>query len=427
VVGNSQTLTATTSGSYSIQLNAPCGQSQTFSTLVTINPLPTVDLGPDQASCSSVTLNAGNPGATYAWSTGATSQSISATGTGIYTVTVTSAAGCTNSDEISVEIYGGGFSLGDDVTACGRTVLRPTSGSTLISYLWNDNSAVDSLVVTQSGTYSLTVQDVNGCTFTDEVVVTIKPIPVVNLGDDVTVCFGETVVFDANLTADSYEWRNAQGQVVGTAKTLTVSQVGGYTLTATVDGCAGQDTRVFNTEVGPSIGILSGNTNPTEGTTETYAIAGEKGDTRKWVISGGTVNGSDTGETVSVQWGNPGTGKVKIVGFNERGCAGDTVTLNVTIKAAASRGELAGVSGLRAYPNPATEALNLTWENTSVQPLVLTLTNALGQNVWQEAVVAQTGIQTVTVPVTGLVSGVYYLKLTGTSSAFISLPIVVRN
>jgi hypothetical protein len=427
IVGNSQTLTASTSGVYSVQVDAPCGQSQTFSTLVTINPLPTVDLGPDQAACSSVTLNAGNPGASYAWSTGQNTQSISVSNTGTYTVIVTSAAGCTNSDQISVEIYGGGFSLGGDVTACGRTVLRPTGGSTFISYLWNDNSAVDSLVVTQSGVYSLTVQDVNGCSFTDEVAVTVKPLPVVNLGDDVTACFGETTVFDANLTADSYEWRNAQNQVVGSGKTLTVSQAGAYTLTVVVNGCSGQDTRIFTTEVGPSLGILSGNKNPTEGATESYSIAGEKGDTRKWIVSGGSVNGSDTGELLSVTWGGAGNGTVKVVGFNERGCAGDTVMINVTIKAAASRGELAGVNGLRAYPNPATDAINLTWENLAAQPLTLSATNALGQIVWQQPVAARAGVQTITIPVTGLVPGVYYLRLADTSGEFISLPVVVRN
>lgn len=50
----------------------------------------TVDLGPDMEICdgTSFTLNAGNPGASYAWSTGESSQTISVDASGEYMVTV---------------------------------------------------------------------------------------------------------------------------------------------------------------------------------------------------------------------------------------------------------------------------------------------------------------------------------------------------
>jgi hypothetical protein len=78
--------------------------------LITVHPGITVNLGPDVTVCasSSLTLNAGNPGATYLWSTGASTQSITVDSTGLglgtfpFSVTVTSNVGCQASDLVNV-------------------------------------------------------------------------------------------------------------------------------------------------------------------------------------------------------------------------------------------------------------------------------------------------------------------------------------
>lgn len=66
---------------------------------------PAVVLGNDTAQCEgTVTLNAGNPGSTYLWSTTDTTQTITVSATGTYTVTVTDINGCTGTDVINVTI-----------------------------------------------------------------------------------------------------------------------------------------------------------------------------------------------------------------------------------------------------------------------------------------------------------------------------------
>ena len=78
--------------------------------LITVHSGITVNLGPDVTTCAStsVTLNAGNPGATYLWSTGATTQSITVDSTGLglgtfpFSVTVTSNVGCQASDVVNI-------------------------------------------------------------------------------------------------------------------------------------------------------------------------------------------------------------------------------------------------------------------------------------------------------------------------------------
>ncbi|MFC2086963.1 hypothetical protein ACFLSA_02220 [Bacteroidota bacterium] len=72
------------------------------SLLVTLEAAPVINLGNDTSVCFSHTLDAENAGATYLWSTSATSQTINVTTTGTYWVRVTSGNGCINYDTIDI-------------------------------------------------------------------------------------------------------------------------------------------------------------------------------------------------------------------------------------------------------------------------------------------------------------------------------------
>ena len=77
--------------------------------MLTIHPLPVVELGSDTAICfdQSIILDAGNPGSNYLWSTNETTQTIEASSGGLieiitYWAEVTDTFGCMDSDEITV-------------------------------------------------------------------------------------------------------------------------------------------------------------------------------------------------------------------------------------------------------------------------------------------------------------------------------------
>ncbi|MBR9921196.1 MAG: hypothetical protein GYB31_10190 [Bacteroidetes bacterium] len=72
-----------------------------------VSSAPVVDLGPNQLLCESesLVLDAGNPGATYLWSTGEQTQTITLTESGLYSVTVTDANGCPGTDDILVTFF----------------------------------------------------------------------------------------------------------------------------------------------------------------------------------------------------------------------------------------------------------------------------------------------------------------------------------
>jgi gliding motility-associated-like protein len=84
--------------------------------ILTFNPLPT-----QSSLCGSLmTLNAGAGFTSYLWNTGATSQTITATTSGEYRVTVTNASGCNASDTINVSIVKADI-LQSDQTICSNT------------------------------------------------------------------------------------------------------------------------------------------------------------------------------------------------------------------------------------------------------------------------------------------------------------------
>ena len=75
--------------------------------VITVNPLPTIDLGADTTlicAGTSETIDAGTGFASYLWAIGSTAQTLSATTAGTYTVTGNDANGCTASDSVVIDV-----------------------------------------------------------------------------------------------------------------------------------------------------------------------------------------------------------------------------------------------------------------------------------------------------------------------------------
>jgi hypothetical protein len=172
------------------------GCSNTATVTVLTNALPTVDLGTDVNQCgSSATLDAGPAGVTYVWSSGGTAQTEVVSADGSYNVTVTDVNGCSNSDTINVTLLANPVvNLGNDGSVCGNVVLdAQNQGST---YIWNDNSSGQTLNVTTSGTYYVTVVNSNGCTSSDTIALVVNAYPTTTASASATtVCLD-----DANVT-----------------------------------------------------------------------------------------------------------------------------------------------------------------------------------------------------------------------------------
>lgn len=103
------------------------------------------------------------------------------------------------------------------------------------SYLWQDQSTSPLFTVTGPGTYWVKVAT-ESCSQTDTFEVVAKPIPSFSLGEDVSICQGETLILKPSINADYYQWQDGS-----TERTYTVNQTGSYSLELEKDGCKASD------------------------------------------------------------------------------------------------------------------------------------------------------------------------------------------
>ena len=217
------------------------GCSSNDDVIVTVNPLPAADAGADVSICigGSTTLTASG-GGSYLWNTGATTASItvSPSTTTSYNVTVTQ-NGCSSNDDIIVTVNPiPTADAGVDVTICegDTTTLTATGGDT---YLWSTGATTASIDVSPASTTTYTVTATqNGCSSnSDDVIVTVNPLPIADAGSDVTIDEGNSTTLTAS-GGGTYLWSTGATTtsiIVSPASTTT------YTVTVTQNGCSSND------------------------------------------------------------------------------------------------------------------------------------------------------------------------------------------
>ena len=238
-----QTIAAANAGSYSVRVNTPTGC--TLYDTVTIANLPavTVSLGANKEVCpgTTTTLDAGNAGLTYLWSTGATTQTITA-GTGTYTVAVTNASGCVGIDTIVVTNKTAPVvSLGADQNICTSDTITLDAGNAGATYLWSTGATTQTIRVSLANTYTVAVTNVAGCTTNDAIVITNKAVPNSTFTTQVVdTTKGQQVKFTAvSAPGTSYAWNFGDPNSTSNTSSLSApthlfSAAGNYTVTLTV-------------------------------------------------------------------------------------------------------------------------------------------------------------------------------------------------
>ncbi|MES2557921.1 MAG: alkaline phosphatase PhoX [Bacteroidota bacterium] len=98
------------------------------------------------------------------------------------------------------------FELGNTIMACDSTVLFANRTNDVVN-VWQDNSTLDSLVITQTGWYKATAHANNGRTYIDSVFVTITPTPQAPALTNTVACFG-TALADLQATGTNVSWYN---------------------------------------------------------------------------------------------------------------------------------------------------------------------------------------------------------------------------
>jgi len=159
--------------------------TMTDSAVVAVHALLVTDLGEDQALCGETQhfLDAGNPGATYLWSTGQTTQTVVVTGEGEnqYWVEVTNENNCSDSDTINITFAAiPEVDLGVDTVICHDQTYTLDAGNAGDEYLWSTGETTQSIVVDATEyeygiqSFDVVVTNQYACEGSDEVDIEIR-------------------------------------------------------------------------------------------------------------------------------------------------------------------------------------------------------------------------------------------------------------
>lgn len=154
------------------------------SVTVTVHPAVQLTTSPDTAICIGTSAQlVASGGTSYNWDNASTLSNPSIanpiatpTTTTTYSVTASNTYGCTQTASITVQVNMlPVVSLGPDTTLCEGDQLILDAGSGFIAYQWSTNQNTQTIQVTQTNSYSVTVTDNNNCQNKDTIYVEFLP------------------------------------------------------------------------------------------------------------------------------------------------------------------------------------------------------------------------------------------------------------
>jgi hypothetical protein len=283
----------------------------------------------------------GNGGESYLWSTGAPTQSITVNTEAVYTVTVTDANGCTDTESQLVKVnFLPNIGVNNAAICPGQSATLTASGG--VSYVWSPAtglSATTGTTVTASPAtstvYSVTGTGANGCTnsATAAVIVNALPTATITPATSTTFCQGGSVVLNANTgTGLTYQWFNNASAISGaTSASYTANASGSYTVTVTnASTCSSTSTGTVVTVNALPVATI------TPATATTFCQGGSvvlnantgTGLSYQWRLNGTNI----TGATTSSYSANA-SGSYTVVVTNTSTCSSTSTATVVTVNA----------------------------------------------------------------------------------------------
>jgi len=376
---------------------------------ITANGSTTFCAGESVELTANASANVSNP--TYMWSNGETTQNITVTAAGNYSVTIYSDKDCMGASSAttitvnplpSVTITANGattFCTGGDVD------LTANQSSGLV---WSTSATSTSINVTTSGTYSVTYTDGNGCEATSNsisVSVSATPVPTIAASGSTTICSGDDVTLTASAS-DSYQWNLNGNPISGaTSQTYDASAQGVYTVTVTnTDPCDGVGTStstvvfVNTTPTASATSNINGNnvefTNNSTGAT-TYA----------WDFGDGS---NSTLANPSYTYATGGNYVVTLTATN--GSCSDVFIIN--LNSVSIGDELTLIENISIYPNPANSNATLSVVLKEAKGFDVMLLDISGKLIFNENISnTNVGENRVNIPVSEIENGIYFVRI----------------
>jgi PKD repeat protein len=169
-------------------------------------------------------------------------------------LTVTDNNNCTASAQQTITVFPTpNASAGNDIAICtGGSALLTGSGGT--SYLWSTGATTQSITVAPvtDTLYTVTVTDANGCTATDDVLVSISGSLQITVSNDTTICEGNAVQLTAS-GGNSFTWSPVSGLSNANSPSPVASPAATTTYQVIVSDGVCTDSASVTIEVTPAI------------------------------------------------------------------------------------------------------------------------------------------------------------------------------
>ena len=336
---------------------------------------------------------------TYEWSTGDTGNLLQLNHDGVVIVTVSNSSGCAVYDTLNFTYYNNPQpNLGHDTELCNVSSYILTPGN-YNAYQWSNSSTQSDIVVNQSGTYAVTVEDEHGCENSDEVSIVFKTVEV-DLGDDTVICEGDIIVLTPqSQISPSRIWNDGS-----TSSSLYISQGGDYWYQAQDGQCIAVDTVHVEQLTVPQTLFATNESN----LQVQFSNNSVSSDYYSWDFGDG--NSSNATNPVH-NYGADGTYEVTLISGNVCGESEYSKMLTISSLGIA---ELTFGSRILIYPNPATDVINLKIDDFSDE-LEIEIYTELGQRLlYQQEYIS--GNTSITLDVQTLSTGMYFVRLTSGSN-----------
>jgi gliding motility-associated-like protein len=236
-----------------------------------------------------------------------------------YVLTATDANNCVAKDTVKVNVISCNCSVVvlNQLSVCPGGTINLTSDAsaslTNPTYSWSGSNNFSStvqnptlLAPSSPGTYTYTViAQSNGQSCFGTTTVTVNQLPIVNAGNDVSICSGGSTVLNGTGTANSYSWSPANGLSATNSASVTASPTltTTYTLDGTdANGCTSIDQVIISVNPPPTVNDPTDQVLCSNISTTAIAFTGNStGVTYNWLNSDATIGlgASGTGDIAS--------------------------------------------------------------------------------------------------------------------------------
>lgn len=230
------------------------------SSFIQVDSVPLFTIGYDTNVCSGDTVTSRADkivaGYTYSWHDNSTASFYKTDSTDTISLTATDARGCSaTSTRVITWALHPTVNVGADTTVCAKSLFQILGDFNFTDHRWishNDTVITRAVLADSNGAYYYYGIDTNGCPGYDTINVSWDTIPVINLGNDTSICQFDTITLSVPSGFKSISW--STGDTIETTKASTPQAYNVQVIDS--NGCNGSDVIIVRNDSLPDAKVL---------------------------------------------------------------------------------------------------------------------------------------------------------------------------